>query len=344
MTIRRIRIAELAAETGLSRATIDRALNGRSGVHPRTIAVVKATLERLSGARESAAAARGDIDIVLRLGRGLMSQFSRICAAAGRDGLRLFDMWQEDEESVRELVRTLCADTARPLVITAKNTDGLIGELSRARARGKRVVALISDLSPEARDTYVGIDNRAAGQTAAYLVGSVIGDRPAGVAVLLGDHAFRCHDDREIGFRTALRAAFPRIAMVGEAMGEDNVEKTQRAVVNLLKSNPGLSAIYNVAGANKGLARALDIQDCAKDICVVGHEANAVTAPMLKSGMLNFALAARPQLLFEAAVENALNPMAAGSTLDFSVFTLFNLPSWSAEPVVLNPQPERQPA
>ncbi len=344
MTIRRIRIAELAAETGLSRATIDRALNGRSGVHPRTRAAVESTLESLSRQRETAGAARGDVDIVLRLGRGLMSQLSRVSALAGREGLLLFDMWQEDEASVHELVRTLCADTARPLVITAKNTDRLTGELSRARAKGKRVVALISDLSPEARDAYVGIDNRSAGQTAAYLVGSVIGDRPAGVAVLLGDHAFRCHDDREIGFRTALRAAFPRIAMVGEAMGEDNVEKTRRAVAELLKSSPGLSAIYNVAGANEGLARALEIQDCAKDICVVGHEANAVTAPMLKSGVLNFALAARPQLLFEAAVENALNPAAAGAILDFSVFTLFNLPSWSAEPVMLNPQPARRQA
>ena len=328
VTIRRVRIAELAAETGLSRATIDRALNRRPGVHPRTKAVVEATLEQLSSQRSAAGAARTDVDIVLRLGRGLMSQFSLISARAGRDGLRLFDMWQENEASVQELVRTLCADTARPLVITAKNTDGLIGELSRARSRGKRVIALISDLSPDARDTYVGIDNRAAGQTAAYLVGRVIGDRPAGVAVLLGDHAFRCHDDREIGFRTALRSAFPRIAMVGEAMGEDNVEKTQRAVVELLKSNPGLSAIYNVAGANVGLARALEIQDRAKDICVVGHEANAVTAPMLKSGMLSFALAARPQLLFEAAVDNALDPMATGAILDFSVYTLFNLPSW----------------
>lgn len=334
--MRRVRNAELVAETGLSRATVDRVLNGRAGVHPRTRAVVEATLTRLARRPDMTSAPRADVDIVLRLGRGLMSQFSRVSKTEGRPGLRLYDMWQEGERSVLELVRTLCVDISRQLIITAKNTDTLVDELSRARARGKRVIALISDLAPEARDAFVGIDNRAAGQTAAYLVGSVIGDRPAGVAVLLGDHAFRCHDDREIGFRTALRADFPRIALVDEAMGEDNEEKTQRAVVNMLRSNPALSAVYNVAGGNNGLARALEIQNRQNDICVVGHEANAVTSPLLKSGILNFALAARPQLLFEAAISNALNPAATGTILDFSVYTHFNLPTWSAEPLMLD--------
>ena len=332
--MRRVRNSELVAETGLSRATVDRALNGRAGVHPRTRAVVEATLASLARQTDKANAPRADVDVVLRLGRGLMSQFSRVGRTEGRPGLRLYDMWQEGEESVLELVRRLCVDTSRQLVITAKNTDALVDELARARVMGKRVIALISDLSPDARDAFVGIDNRAAGQTAAFLVGSVIGDRPAGVAVLLGDHAFRCHDDREIGFRTALRAEFPRIALVDEAMGEDNEERTQRAVVSLLRSNPALTAVYNVAGGNNGLARALEIQDRQNDICVVGHEVNAVTSPLLKSGILNFALAARPQLLFEAAISNALNPAATGTILDFSVFTHFNLPTWSMDPVM----------
>ena len=333
--MRRVRIAELAAETGLSRATIDRALNGRAGVHPRTKAVIEAALRRLGSPAEAKAAESADVDIVLRLGRGLMSQFSRVNADRKRPGLRLYDMWQEGEESILELVRTLCADTSRPLIITAKNTDALVSELTRARARGKRIVALISDLSPDARDAFVGIDNRAAGNTAAYLVGSVIGNRPAGVAVLLGDHAFRCHDDREIGFRTALRAWFPRIALIGEAMGEDNEAKTEKAVASLLKSNPALTAIYNVAGGNIGLARALELHNRIHDICIVGHEANSVTSPLLKKGAFNFTLAARPQLLLESAVSNALNPAAANTILDFSVFTQFNLPSWSMEPIML---------
>ena len=337
--MRRVRIAELVAETGLSRATVDRALNGRPGVHPRTRAVVEAAMERLAKRPDRADVPRADVDVVLRLGRGLMSQFSRISETEGRPGLRLYDMWQEGEESILELVRTLCADASRPLVITAKNTDALIGELARARTKGKRIVALISDLSPEARDAYVGIDNRVAGQTAAYLVGSVIGDRPAGVAVLLGDHAFRCHDDREIGFRTALRAEFPRIALVGEAMGEDNEAKTQRAVASLLRSNPALSAIYNVAGGNNGLARALEIHNRSNDICIVGHEANAVTSPLLRNGVFNFALAARPQRLLEAAVSTALNPAAANAILDVSVYTPFNLPSWSMESILLDRSP-----
>ena len=113
--MRRVRIAELVAETGLSRATVDRALNGRPGVHPRTRAVVEATMERLAKQPDLAGAPRADVDVVLRLGRGLMSQFSRISESQGRPGLRLHDMWQEGQASILELVRKLSADVSRPL-------------------------------------------------------------------------------------------------------------------------------------------------------------------------------------------------------------------------------------
>jgi LacI family transcriptional regulator len=60
---------------------------------------------------------------------------------------------------------------------------------------------LVSDLDPDARDAFVGIDNRMSGQTAALLIGRLIGGRPRKVGLIVGDYAFRCHEDREIGFR-----------------------------------------------------------------------------------------------------------------------------------------------
>ena len=45
--MRRVTVADIMRETGLSRATVDRALNGRGRVHDRTRLVVEETLRKL---------------------------------------------------------------------------------------------------------------------------------------------------------------------------------------------------------------------------------------------------------------------------------------------------------
>ena len=75
-------------------------------------------------------------------------------------------------------------------------------------------------------------------------------------------------------------------------------------------------------------------------LSVAGQDANAAALPLLECGVLSFAHAARPQPLCEAAVENALNPAAAGTILDLFVFTPFNPPPWPAEPVIPDQWPE----
>ena len=110
-------------------------------------------------------------------------------------------MYQKDEDEVLETVCRLCRESDRPLIVTAKNNERLCEELIAVRQRGKRVVTLVSDLDPSARDVFIGIDNRMAGQTAALLIGRLIVGRPCKVGVIVGDYAFRCHEDREIGFR-----------------------------------------------------------------------------------------------------------------------------------------------
>ena len=46
--MRRVSIAEIMEATGLSRATVDRVLNGRGRVHDRTRMAVEDSLRRLS--------------------------------------------------------------------------------------------------------------------------------------------------------------------------------------------------------------------------------------------------------------------------------------------------------
>lgn len=332
--MRRVSVADIMRETGLSRATVDRALNGRGRVHDRTRLVVEETLRRLMSPGSVLPARPVAADIVLRVGRGMMGQMRAAWATSGVKG-GFHDLHLADDLTVLRTVEAACKDTSRPLILTVKNSDRMTAVLAAARARGKRIIAVISDLVPAARDGFVGLDDRAVGQTAAFLIGRMLGDRPTTVGVVLGSPAFRCHEDREIGFRSGLRANFPKVVISGEAQGEDSADLTRAAVGRLLRDHPALGALYNVGGGNVGLVEALRAAGRAGDMLVVGHEVNPVTVPLLQAGAMDFALAGDPALLLSTALQLAADPQPAspGTTrlLDCGVYTRFNLPAFATQ-------------
>lgn len=330
--MKRVSIADIMRETGLSRATVDRVLNGRGKVHQRTRELVEHSMRMLSAPDRTRHAGRPAADIVLRLGRGMTGQM-KTAWDRSMPSDAFHDLYQAPDEQVAEAVSALCEDASRPLIIAAKNTDRLVALLETARGRGKRIISVVSDLGVGARDVFIGIDNRAAGRAAAFLIGRMLGERPTSVGVVLGDLAFRCHEDREIGFRTTLRAAFPKVVLSGEAQGEDSSDLTRAAVLKLLDEQPALAAIYNVGGGNLGLTQALRETGKTGDVVVVAHEVNSVTAPLLREGGIDYAIASDPALLIEEALR-----LAGAETLslprdevlhDFGIYTRFNIPHFT---------------
>jgi LacI family transcriptional regulator, galactose operon repressor len=330
-----VRVNDVIRETGLSRATVDRALNRRGGIHPNTERLIRDAYNRLQGVGEGEHVAIGDapasrtIDAVIRFGRG---QTKQVFAVRDRHGhpLELFDMHEKDEDQILDFVTNLCRTSDRPLIIGVKNSEQLSDELARARRTGKRIVTLVSDLNPQARDAYVGIDNRKAGQAAALIVGHGLRHRPAKVGVVLGDYAFRCHEDREIGFRSYLRSMFPNIALTDAAKGDDSAEKTREAVSALVKEHPDIDAIYNVGGGNTGLAEALRESGHAGRVTVVSHETNAITLPLARDGTVAFLIAQSPAALLEAALRAAQSSDPGApeyNLIDFTIHTKFNIPA-----------------
>ena len=326
--MRRVGIGQIVKETGLSRATVDRALNGRGGVHARTRAVIDEALRRLQLDGMSRSPVRlVHADLALRVGRGFLEQMKLWAPSVPGVAFDIHDLYQASDEQMLEAVTQLCRDTTRPLVLTAKNCEPLRAALVEARRRGKRVVTFISDLNADCRDGYVGIDNRMAGQTAAFIIGNLFRHRPAKAGVVLGDYAYSCHEDREIGFRSNLRAYHPTITLTEAVKGEDSSEQTYLAVRHLLGTHPDLDAIYNVAGGNAGLAQAVAESPRARAIHVITHETNHITVPLLRRGGLHYAIAQHPgDLLARTAAFAAQGGPKELNVVDFAVYTPFNIP------------------
>jgi LacI family transcriptional regulator len=192
------------------------------------------------------------------------------------------------DESVVEAIKG-SGDGLDGLAVVCKNIPPIVDEVKRLRQAGKRVMALVSDLELSARSAYLGIDNRAAGNVAAYLMGRHLEARSgAEVAVVVGSFSYRCHEDREIGFRSIMRQQFESVEVLEVIKGEDSDEATYEAALKLLRAKPNIVGVYNVAGGNRGLAQALgELQHTYRPVYIT-HELNRVTEPLLRTQQIDY--------------------------------------------------------
>jgi hypothetical protein len=107
---------------------------------------------------------------------------------------------------------------------------------------------------------YVGVDNRDAGPTAAYLTNEWLGNSPASVSVTLSSNAFRGEEEREMGFRGEMRRALGgqgRAAVkITEGQGLDAT--IERLVLDALDRDSTIGAVYSIGGGNAATIRAFE--------------------------------------------------------------------------------------
>ena len=294
-----VSINEIVAATGLSRATVDRVLNKRPGVHPRTQAHVLRTLAHLEsdGFAGGGSALVSDLrktyrfQAVVQAGetftRSVLERVRKLSEADG-GGSTLQALASRSDEETIELIRSAGRESDG-LALVSKNIEPVKSALKELQGEGKPVVALVSDLDPTIRKAYVGIDNRAAGQLAAFILGRCL-ERAAEakVAVVVGYFSYLCQEDREIGFRSLLRQRFPKIEIVELIKGDDSREATYEAALRLFKQRRDIAGVYNVAGGNHGLARAIQEAQLEQRPLYITHEVNDVTEPLLRTGIIDF--------------------------------------------------------
>lgn len=118
---------------------------------------------------------------------------------------------------------------------------------------------------------YVGIDNRAAGATAAYLLGRWLGREPGSILVSVSSSYFRGEEERELGFRAAMRSMYPERALVEitETQGLDAVSRDR--VLAALTLHPDIVAVYSIGGGNLATVEAFASagRPCA---AFIGHD------------------------------------------------------------------------
>lgn len=313
-------IPEIALAAGVSTATVDRVLNRRAAVREATSRRVLDAAMRL-GYVTSAEVARlsgpDPLKLALLLPRGtnpylaLVNRKARAFVERNRRDARVksyfIDGFDPDElsNSIRRFGRR--ADGVIFMAIDHPKVRAATDEIVAA---GVQAITFISDLSTTRRHAYVGIDNFAAGRTAALLLGRFSGDRSGRVALIAASRVYRAHMEREVGFLGLVEERFARLSVSATREGHDNRDENYQHTRRLLEKHPDIIGIYNVGGASDGIGRALRESGRAQDVTFVGHGLTPDTRAMLADGTMDAVITQDPDTLFEAAVRAATNGQA----------------------------------
>lgn len=188
------------------------------------------------------------------------------------------------------------------LIVVAIDVNGVLPALEQASGQGIRTVAIDAELEKGAVDTFVGVDNEAAGAEAGqWVVDEGLADG-ASYGVVDARNSF-IQNQREDSFREAVDAAG---ATFTQAVDGKNVqEQAATAAQNLVTAQPDLDFVYTTGEpASVGAVAALDPQGDTK---VIGWDLTAEVISAIDSGLATAIVQQDPR---QEGVE-AVNELAA---------------------------------
>ncbi len=258
MTPRTHRVVDIAAQAGLSRATVDRVLHRRPGVRAATVAQVEQAVAELDRQQSQVRLSGRSflVDLVMqtpdRFGTAVRTalelELPSLRPAAFRARFRLSE--ESDPASAAADLVAVARRGSDGVILKAPDSPEVVEAIDALAAAGIPVVTFVTDIPFSRRVAYVGVDNRAAGATAAYLLTRWSSTDRAGVLVTLSSASFRGEEEREVGFRATLRELAPRRAVV-EVTDTDGLDSSMlRAVGETLEATPSLDAVYSIGGGN----------------------------------------------------------------------------------------------
>jgi LacI family transcriptional regulator len=334
------RVREIAEQSGLSMATVDRVLNDRGNVRESTVREVRQAIADLDRQREQLrlAGRTFTVDVVM----SAPERFSSAVRAALEAELAFlrpamircrFQMKEStDASDVVEQLDKVRRRGSHGVVVKAPDEPDVRDAIDRLETAGIPVVTLVTDLPSSRRRAYVGMDNRAAGQTAAYLVASWVTGHTGAVLVTLSSSAFRGEEERESGFRVALRRLSPQIDIVELSETDGIDERMRELVAQTLERRDDIRAVYSIGGGNKAIADAFAAAGSEPEV-FVAHDLDDDNRELIRHGRLSAVLhhdlkqdmRRACQVIVAAHGGIDIGPLSTASTIH--VVTPYNVPS-----------------
>lgn len=336
-------VYDIAAEAGVSVATVDRVLNRRPGVRAHTIERVEAAIAKLNYVRDIAATnlakqrtyslafivPEGPNAFMRQLESDIRQEIER--ARAERTEIELVTVPAFDTAALAKALDNIDATRVCGVAFVAIESLDVQAAVDRLKRAGLHLVTLVSDLPNSRRDHYAGIDNVAAGRTAASLLGRFLCGRTGKVAVIAGSMTVRDHVERKLGFDQVMRFEFPNLQVLPTLEGFDDPGVVEGILRKCLEEHSDIIGLYSLGAGNRGVIAALKKSKLAGKLRVIAHEATVHVREALVDGTFDAVLnqnsghEVRSAIRVLKALTDGQKPVEAQERIRIDVFLRDNL-------------------
>jgi LacI family transcriptional regulator len=310
---KKARALDIAMKAGVSTSTVDRVLNKRGRVSSKTVRLVMDAQRELEGKGIVGPSPTKAIEVILPENAGNSTRYLAgfFRASGKRRGVSVNVTWvnRMDPLALSDALQQAAERNPDGIAFQALDHALIHDTVNELRTKGLRLTTIVSDLTGHGDLSYVGIDNRAAGRTAAVLMGNYC---VGSVAVVWSGQLSRAHEERESGFRTVMRAEFPDKAVIDVNSGKDNPEQNFRLIAELLEKDQSIDGIYCVGAGPSSIVKAVAAAEGDRRITVIAHNLTHVTQAHLLASEIDIVIHQNMQEIADRAIDNLISNSPLG--------------------------------
>lgn len=290
----RFPIKEIARQSGLGTATVDRVINNRAHVSPQTRRRVAAAMDELEQ-QEAQLAARGRrlfFDFVVEAPARFSREVRRcaeaclpdIGAAVCRPRFLLQEIMTEAE--VIDALNRIARRGSHGVCLKARDLPGIRSAIATLHDARIPVVTLVTDITSPGRAAYVGLDNASAGRTAAWLVAQTLRSATGTVLTTKSQTSFLGEEERATAFAETLSRTCPQLRIIDASGGSGVPYETSRNVARVTDQLGDLRAVYSMGGGNRAI---LDVLGRRPDL-FIAHDLDRENRHLIGNGEIDVIL------------------------------------------------------
>ena len=313
---KRPRAIDIALKAGVSTSTVDRVLNDRGHVSTKTVRLVMSAQSELEQESPRPPPLVGAIDVVLPQNAGNSTRYlAAFLQLVGRErGVSVRVCWvnKMDPRALSDALLETSKRGAMGVAFQALDHPLVHEAVNKLRSEGMMLTSIVSDMSGHGELGFVGMDNRAAGRTAALLMGNYCS---GSVAVVWSGQLSRAHEERESGFRALMRSEFPEIRVTDVSSGNDKPDEKFRLIKKLLEEDATVSGIYCVGAGPTAIVDAVKAAQPRNKIKVVAHNLTHITRSHLLSSEIDVIIHQDMHEIAKFAIDRLLGGAPTGSQI-----------------------------
>lgn len=323
-----VTIKQIAELANVSRGTVDRVLNNRSGVSSSTRDKVLKIANELHYQPNFLAKALVNSKENIKIGVILTPDYNPFIHEVLKGienaqeefkafGLEVIIKMMATLEAAEELkiIQELEYAGVNGMAVFPLDHPQIVSVLNDLIKKNIAVVTFNSRADSVNSMCFIGQDHYKGGRTAAGLISKILSSNSE-IGIIISTPSLTCHQERLKGFKSVLAEKYPGIHIVDVQTNQDRKEEAFRITLEYCNQYPNLSGIYITGGGVSGVTSALEVAERDSTVRVVCHDLIPDSVELLKKDKIDFVLGQEPttqgyqivKTLFEYLVKDIQPP------------------------------------